>query len=45
MGCESSRQVKMAKLKMMSSNALNERLVENIMMNSYCKCLSLLKYL
>ncbi len=39
MGCEPSRQVKMAKLKMMSSNFLNERLIENIMMNSYCKYL------
>jgi hypothetical protein len=37
MGCETSRQKHMRKLKELSSNKLDERIIENIMMNTHCK--------
>ena len=37
MGCETSRQKKLAKLKLISNNSLDERQIENIVIHTYCK--------
>jgi len=37
MGCETSRQKKLAKLQKISNYSLDERQIENILIHTYCK--------